>query len=1373
MSPLPRRLGRAIGYGAVALLMLLLVFVILALALANTERGSRWVLDAAARYLPEGLEIGALEGTLASPLTLRHLRYEAEGLHLELQFARVHWRLPRLLDLQVQVDALEARGLRVRLEPAAPASAPPPAAEPALLALPVDLILNQLELLDASLQTGPASEAQPLLLDRLALNARWTDDGLAITELQLRAPLLDVDGAARLTPPSGLAAATLRRGQARLAASTVELALTGDLRPDNLHPLTLTLAANGTLNALRIDGAVAEPYDLQLAGTLTDLLDRIGLDLALTARRLAPARIAAMPVDGAAGAASLEVLGALQLSVQGDLTELLVDGEASLTGPVWEVLAGPPAAGPGASETAISADLSLVYSPERLRIAALSLREQTDGLADGATFGARGLIELGGARPALDLQAQWQHLRWPLLEGPAVRSKRGELTVLGVLDDYRAVLEATVLTAAPGSPNGSPNGLPDDSPEDLNKGAPVAGTLQLTGAGSATAFRVDELALAAFGGSAHGQGQLDWADGLNGELQLDLQGLDFGALAPQWAGAVNGVVDAQLSQDDAQAPLALVLAPLQLDGELRGQPLQVDLALTAQLVQGNDAVPLVLAVQRGTARLGDNRIALAGELTETALALTFDLQAADVSQLEDSLRGSLAAIGAVGGTWQQPELRGTIDVPVLTVAGQRVEALNGTLALGLSPTFDQSVQIELAALAGDLALGATTLALHGPLADHRLSIATRLVTPADPLGLTLQQQGTARGLPEQLAGYQRADALAAFVYEFALAELALTLPSAETLSLREGGNGRLASATQSLSLARTCLAGDVATLCAALTLAADRDGAATLALNAVPLPWANPWLPPELRLAGNLSGEGQLRLPAGAGLEPEGQLALKVADVALARGDDVVLRFEPLTLDVSADASGAALRAELPLAQAGPAASPAGAGASIRLNLQPSAAPIQERPLAGDFQLRLPDLSWVAELAPEVGRLEGRLDAALSLRGTPAAPVASGELRLDAPQLDLPEPNLALRDLRLAVVADDMVPGSDIALRVDGGFLSGGGEAAIAGDLGYSAGALSAALTLTGERVQLSNTEQAVLFASPDLQLRLADELLQVRGRIEIPEADIAVNTVPASAVTVSSDQVFVDTEGQQAQSTALRYDADLTVALGERVRFEGFGLDARFAGSLNVKQRTGEQALGNGEISVQDGRYQAYGQDLAIETGRALWSDSPIEEPGIDLRAVRKPRPDVLVGVRARGQLDAPDFSLFSTPSMGESDQLSYLVLGRPIEDNSSAESSLLTQAALALSIRGGNFLSDRFGGQLGVDQIGIETEAGAGTAGAAFVVGKYLTPRLYVSYGLGLLDSVSTMKLEYLLSSRWRLSTESSTVESGGDLVYTIERD
>lgn len=56
--------------------------------------------------------------------------------------------------------------------------------------------------------------------------------------------------------------------------------------------------------------------------------------------------------------------------------------------------------------------------------------------------------------------------------------------------------------------------------------------------------------------------------------------------------------------------------------------------------------------------------------------------------------------------------------------------------------------------------------------------------------------------------------------------------------------------------------------------------------------------------------------------------------------------------------------------------------------------------------------------------------------------------------------------------------------------------------------------------------------------------------------------------------------------------------------------------------------------------------------------------------------------------------------------------------------------------------------------------------------MIGKYLTPSLYVSYGVGLFEPVNTLRLRYTISRRWRLVTESSTAASGGDLIYHIER-
>ena len=60
---------------------------------------------------------------------------------------------------------------------------------------------------------------------------------------------------------------------------------------------------------------------------------------------------------------------------------------------------------------------------------------------------------------------------------------------------------------------------------------------------------------------------------------------------------------------------------------------------------------------------------------------------------------------------------------------------------------------------------------------------------------------------------------------------------------------------------------------------------------------------------------------------------------------------------------------------------------------------------------------------------------------------------------------------------------------------------------------------------------------------------------------------------------------------------------------------------------------------------------------------------------------------------------------------------------------------------------------------------------AGASYTLGKYLTPELYVSYGIGLFDAINTFSLRYSLTDRLSLESVSGSGNSA-DLIYTIER-
>jgi translocation and assembly module TamB len=135
---------------------------------------------------------------------------------------------------------------------------------------------------------------------------------------------------------------------------------------------------------------------------------------------------------------------------------------------------------------------------------------------------------------------------------------------------------------------------------------------------------------------------------------------------------------------------------------------------------------------------------------------------------------------------------------------------------------------------------------------------------------------------------------------------------------------------------------------------------------------------------------------------------------------------------------------------------------------------------------------------------------------------------------------------------------------------------------------------------------------------------------------------------------------------------------------------------------------------------------------------------------------------------LKSPQVTIFSEPPMSQGRALEYLVLGRPLSQSGGTQGNLASQAASSLGLRGGNLLATTLGRGAGLDQARIETKGDLQQA--SFVAGKYLSPNLYVSYGIGLFDPVSTLRLRYVLSSKWTLQAEKGEA-MGADILYRVE--
>jgi translocation and assembly module TamB len=89
-------------------------------------------------------------------------------------------------------------------------------------------------------------------------------------------------------------------------------------------------------------------------------------------------------------------------------------------------------------------------------------------------------------------------------------------------------------------------------------------------------------------------------------------------------------------------------------------------------------------------------------------------------------------------------------------------------------------------------------------------------------------------------------------------------------------------------------------------------------------------------------------------------------------------------------------------------------------------------------------------------------------------------------------------------------------------------------------------------------------------------------------------------------------------------------------------------------------------------------------------------------------------------------------------------------------------------LLAQGGAILAQRLGTRVGVDDVGIESDLSNDTS---LVLGKYLSPRIYVSYGISLAEAINTLKMRFTIGDRWTIKTEAGQARSA-DIVYTLKR-
>lgn len=862
-------------------------------------------------------------------------------------------------------------------------------------------------------------------------------------------------------------------------------------------------------------------------------------------------------------------------------------------------------------------------------------------------------------------------------------------------------------------------------------------TLKIDGRGNSERMDLKALDVEMPTGTLAADGRITWAPALAWDIDSRLAGFDPGYFAPDWNGSIKGhITSTGSTRDDGGLDATVDLADL--GGQLHGRPLdgQGHFEMAGAPVNGGT-----------TQYLGDVALSIGGSRIDAKGSygerIDVDARFAPL-QLQDLLpdaSGTLRGSAHVAGPADAPDIQADLVGSDLQFADYQANSLTIKGELPWSRG-DGHLSVR-----GDgLSVGAPvdTLAIDARGTVERLQFSASAERPglaSLTLDATLNRSGK---------GWQGT-----------LANLGLDMERGADWSLRapadygwvpapNGGNGTLEQA---------CLASSAG---GSLCVDADwpRRGISIVG-QGLPIALAEPYLPerdhrqPWL-LRGEIAVDAHVR-PVGSGWDGEARITSDGGGIRNSeRSRTELLRYDNLALTATFRPQGIE------------AVFATGFNDDGRIDANLTSGWDPWSPLAGELSLDTDELTWIELFSPDIVEPTGHLTGHITIGGTRDEPVLGGRAGLTDFSTEIPALAITLREgnVQLDALADGTAKIHGSVRSASSAGNEGNGRLDIDGSLGWKGDDTPLVIKVQGTDVLVSDTPDLRAVASPDLQLNYQiGQPMQLTGRVTVPEAMLNLEKLD-HAVAPSDDVVVLDpVNPDEGPGTPLAMD--LRIGVGDNVRMSGFGLTGKVNGGIHLLAKPGREITATGSIDVA-GEYKAYGQDLRITRGQLNWSNDPISNPVVRLRAERVIG-EVTAGVDVSGRATAPQASVWTDPASSQPEALAYLTLGRPLSSLTGDERGDLNAANAALTA-GGGMLASQLATKIGLEDAGVMQSRALG--GSVFGFGKQLSPRMYVGYGVSLLGTGQVLTLKYMLDRGFDIEIESSTLEDRGSINWRKEK-
>ncbi len=904
-----------------------------------------------------------------------------------------------------------------------------------------------------------------------------------------------------------------------------------------------------------------------------------------------------------------------------------------------------------------------------------------------------------------------------------------------------------------------------------------AGKLTIDASGDAQLIRIKRFRHVGAAGSIDAKGTVDVRQGIAWDIDAVMDRFNLGYFFKDIPSTITGTIDTNGRWSDTQQ--IINIKQVNLNGMLKGQPLSAKGSLNAKMHLPKDLASYFKRLQTQDAqaqykqvnalidslnadnlvlRWGDNYITANGN----AKQLQTKINITNLDQLSDKLAGKVSG----GATLSQP-VGQALPTIYIDLVGERISLSGFILRQGrirgkLVNLANSPSQLIVTAKGLDVA-GQSFKSLDATFNGTERAHVVNLDVANEELDISARLKGGFNR--DQLSwsgviGKGQVKSKYATLNQLQPAQLIVNLPK------KQGKN----STDLKVQLAAHCwqATDQAGKLCLRKNLIASAaSGQVDLAIQKLDTSLFSAFLPKDIDWHGKINGKAIIGWQRGRPPTINTTLYSDNGKIGLIQDGDslpVTLPYKRISLIAVSVPNGLKIRSDINTGR--------GARGYAEVIIDPYKTP---KPISGALVLNELNLAIFKPFFPGMRVLEGNITMAGGLGGTLDKPQFYGDVKLADGRVAM----LGLPVNLNKVNANAKIRGTQAV--IDGKFNSGTGTGTLTGTVDWQQ-KLQAKLSVVGKRLVLTQPPLLVAEVNPDIDIivRPVDRYVNITGAVSVPSATIRPPEASEDIVTQSEDVVVLDRrligniDEVLAISKPWSINADIGIDLGNDINFRGFGAVIPLAGAINVTQNGTGIMRAKGVVQVsRRTNINAFGQNLELNYGQVRFNGD-VMKPNLSIEAVKNISGKT-VGVRVKGNTESPNIIVFNNAGLTQQQAMNALITGR-INNKSATQISEqgfksqvtnnLAAAGLSFGLSGTRNLTNQIGQAFGFQSLTVD--ASGSSEDTNVNVTGYVTPDLYIRYGVGVFNAQNSLSIRYQLTRRIYVEA-TSAAENAVDVVYS----